>query len=142
MRKITLIIVHCSATKPGHDIGAAEIRRWHTRDNGWDDIGYHYVIRRDGKVESGRPLERAGAHTYGNNADSIGICLAGGISATGKAESNYTPEQWTALARLVSELVGSFPGAGVFGHRDFARKDCPCFDAKAWWEGVKHECDI
>ena len=78
MRKIRKIIIHCSATKEGHDIDAAEIKKWHVEGNGWSDIGYHYVIKLDGTVEEGRPLERSGAHTLNHNFDSIGICYIGG----------------------------------------------------------------
>jgi len=85
MRIIDTVIVHCSATKPSMDIGVDVIRQWHM-NKGWSDIGYHYVIRRNGAVELGRDLdkdgdvdEEIGAHAYGHNATSIGICLIGGV---------------------------------------------------------------
>ena len=134
MRKIDHIVVHCAATRPSADVGAAEIRRWHVSGNGWRDIGYHYVIRRSGAVESGRPLEQAGAHVSGHNAGSIGVCLAGGLDAAGKSAAEYTAEQWTALRELLGRLAGRFPDAKILGHRDFpgVKKDCPCFDVRAW----------
>ena len=147
MRNIKYIVIHCSATRanvdmnitlPGEDIGVKEIRKWHTdpepKGRGWRDIGYHYVIRRSGKVEVGRPLEQAGAHVAGYNSNSIGICLVGGVSETGKSENNFEPPQWEALSTLVSRLKKRWPGAIIQGHRDFPRvaKDCPCFDAKKW----------
>ena len=137
MRHISKIIIHCAATRPSSDIGAAEIRRWHIEGNGWSDIGYHGVIRRDGTLESGRPMDQAGAHTSGQNKDSIGLCLAGGVKEDGKTpENNFTPEQWKTLERVVKELVKRFPGVTVHGHNEFANKACPCFDAKAWWAKV------
>lgn len=138
MRKIDSIIIHCSATKPDMNIGAAEIRDWHVSGNGWADIGYHFVIRRNGMTETGRPIEKAGAHAYGHNASSIGICLVGGIDQDGKADCNYTHHQWTALKALVRSLTdrtGKAPGARVLGHRDVSHKACPCFNVSAWWHG-------
>lgn len=133
MRKITHIVVHCSATKAALDIGAAAIKRWHT-DKGWADIGYHYVIRRNGQLEKGRPVEIAGAHVEGHNANSIGICLVGGLDESGKPEMNYTADQMNRLFQLVAELKRAYPSALVLGHRDFpgVRKACPCFSAIDW----------
>ena len=137
MRDITKIIIHCAATKPSMDVGVKEIRQWHVKGNGWSDIGYHGVIRRDGTLESGRPMDQAGAHTSGHNKDSIGICLVGGVTEDGKTpEKNFTPAQWVTLERTVRDLVNRFPGAKVFGHNDFAKKACPCFNAKAWWASI------
>lgn len=136
MRSIDKIIIHCSATKPHQDIGADEIRSWHVEDNGWDDIGYHFVIRRNGVVEAGRALESPGAHTKGHNAQSIGLCLVGGLDTRGRAENNFTAAQWVTLERMARDLTARFPAATVHGHRDFAPKDCPCFDAGSWWAEV------
>jgi N-acetylmuramoyl-L-alanine amidase len=134
MRRIHRIIIHCTATRPSQDIDAAEIRVWHVRDNGWRDIGYHYVIKRDGVLEEGRPLEQAGAHVSGHNADSIGICLVGGVAADGRTpESNFTPAQWTTLGKAVRGLLKTFPFATVHGHNEFAAKACPTFDVREWW---------
>ena len=90
MRKVNLLVIHCAATKPNMDIGRDEIDSWH-KARGWSGIGYHYVIRRDGRIESGRPVEQAGAHASGYNANSIGICLVGGINHNGKPEFQSTP---------------------------------------------------
>ena len=134
MRRIDHLVVHCAATRPGADLGAAEIRKWHVEGNGWRDIGYHYVIRRSGRVEPGRPPEEVGAHVSGHNSNSIGVCLVGGLNAAGKSAAEYTPEQWTALRKLLGRLAGRFPDAEILGHRDFpgVKKDCPCFDVRAW----------
>lgn len=136
MRKIDKLFVHCSATKPSMDIGAREIRDWHTakppRGNGWKDIGYHYIIRRNGFIEDGRPVEQVGAHVAGHNAHSIGICLVGGIDNSGKPEANFTQEQWKMLERLLRMLKAQYPRATIHGHNEFASKACPSFDVQAW----------
>lgn len=132
--KIEHIILHCAYTPPSMDIGVAEIREWHVRDNGWTDIGYHYVIRRSGAVESGRAETQQGAHTKGYNMHSLGICLVGGKREDDKApDCNFTAPQWAALARLVRDIMAKHPGAKVAGHRDYdAGRACPTFDAVAW----------
>lgn len=132
-RKINRLIIHCAATPPSVDIGADVIRIWHTRDNGWKDIGYHLVIKRDGTIEQGRPLEQAGAHVAGHNADSIGVCLVGGVNARMQPENNFTPEQWASLKRIVKDAQSTYNGIMVLGHRDLdAKKACPSFDVREW----------
>ena len=140
MRKINKIIIHCSATRPSTDIGVAEIRNWHVNDNGWSDIGYHYVIRRDGTLEPGRPITSPGAHTVGHNADSIGICLIGGVAADGRTpENNFTPAQWDALERVIVGLQQKYPNTAMHGHNEFAAKACPSFDVFEWWAGMQEK---
>lgn len=136
MREINTIVVHCSATPPSMDIGVEEIRTWHVEENKWTDVGYHYVIRRDGVIEEGRPLKRPGAHVKGHNSDSIGICWVGGVSQVGnKAEDNRTADQSIALFHLIQNLQQEFQGAAVLGHRDFqgVTKACPSFDVRTWY---------
>jgi len=138
MRKIDTIAVHCAYTKPSQDIGSVEIRRWHKRPkprgNGWRDIGYHYVIRRDGTVEDGRPNQQMGAHVKGHNRYSLGICLVGGKSKDGKPEDNFTTKQMKSLETLVNALMDLYnvPERRVLGHRDFpkVKKECPCFSVQ------------
>lgn len=133
------IAIHCAATKPTQDIGAKEIRQWHL-DKGWADIGYHFVIRRNGRIETGRqPLESIGAHVAGYNSVSVGICLIGGVDENMKPENNFTPAQFNSLRTLVRDMVKRYPGAKVQGHRDFPNvaKACPSFDAIEWWEQNK-----
>lgn len=125
--------MHCAATKKTMDIGAKEITRWH-EDRGWTTIGYHWVIRRDGTVEKGRREGSVGAHVAGHNADSIGICLVGGLSQTGFPEDNFTTAQRKALRKLINEILGRYPGCRVLGHHDLdPKKDCPCFNVPKWW---------
>lgn len=130
MRKITKIIVHCADTPEGRDDKAADIRRWH-KERGFNDIGYHYVVDLDGTIEPGRDVTIAGAHTTGHNADSIGVCYIGGADTDMKPKDTRTEEQKTALRLLLKYLVQKYPGVTIYGHRDFAQKACPSFDAKA-----------
>jgi N-acetylmuramoyl-L-alanine amidase len=126
------LVVHCAATKPTMDIGLREIRQWH-RERGWLDIGYHFVIRRDGSVEKGRPQDVIGAHVEGHNYESLGVCLAGGINALGKPENNFTPEQFESLRSLLAKLKADYPSAQVVGHRDLdPKKACPSFNVASW----------
>lgn len=128
IREINLIVVHCSATHPHLDIGAKEIRQWHT-EKGWSDIGYHYVITRNGNLDLGRPLESAGAHVKGYNDNSIGICLVGGVNDAMEPSANFTLNQYVALERLIIDLKAQFPFATICGHRDLDKgKACPSFD--------------
>jgi len=133
MRDINKIIIHCSATKPSMDVCAEDIRQWH-RGKGWDDIGYHYVIKRDGTLEKGRDMRTAGAHAKGHNFSSAGICLIGGIDEEKNADDNFTLKQYNTLIQLISFLEMTFPIEEVLGHRDLpdVNKDCPCFDVRAW----------
>lgn len=143
------IVVHCSATHPDTDIGAAEIRELHAGPKtsrivwngqtilckGWDDIGYHFVVRRSGETEIGRDQDVQGAHVLGWNACSVGICLVGG----GNGTFDYTRYQMDALKSLVNNLKCYWPDAVVLGHRDFLAggKSCPNFDVKAWWQELR-----
>lgn len=133
MRSVNRIVVHCAASLPHQDIGAAEIREWHL-GRGFSDIGYHFVIRLDGETEAGRKLNEVGAHAQGHNADSIGICLVGGLDKNGKASNTFSREQFATLAQLIGELRDIYPKAEVLGHRDLpnVKKDCPCFDVRGW----------
>lgn len=129
-RVITEIIVHCSATPEGKDYTVQDIRRWH-KQQGWSDIGYHYVVYRNGHVEPGRDVDISGAHCVGHNAHSIGICYVGGMDSTNRnAKDTRTLAQKAALLSLLIDLKKLYPGAKIYGHRDFAKKACPSFDAK------------
>ena len=129
MREIKKIIVHCTATPEGRDHTVADIKKWHLQ-RGFQDIGYHYVVYRDGSIHKGRDVSRIGAHTSGHNASSIGVCYVGGVDAIGKPKDTRTPQQREALRDLIELLKQEYPGATVHGHREFANKACPCFDVK------------
>lgn len=152
MRNIDTIVIHCAATREGVDIDAATIRNWHTQPvskggRGWNDIGYHYVIRLSGYVQLGRPLEVIGAHVAGFNTGSIGIVYVGGVNGRGVPADTRTPVQIDAMATLVRDLCHRFPTIKrICGHRDLSPdrdgdgvvepnewlKACPSFDVAAW----------
>tara|TARA_R100001126_G_C4851487_1_gene162241 strand:+ start:432 stop:887 length:456 start_codon:yes stop_codon:yes gene_type:complete len=130
MREIKRLIFHCSATIEGQNISAATIKRWHVRDRGWSDIGYHYIVGLDGKIEAGRPVSKIGAHAKGYNKTSIGICYIGGLSENKRAKDTRTEAQKNALIKLIKTLKNIYPSASLHGHKEFANKACPCFDVQ------------
>lgn len=139
MTKITHLVIHYSATYADQNLTVKDIDRMH-RDRGWQMVGYHYVIRRDGVVERGRPETMVGAHVANQNTGKIGICCIGGLDrATGpnKGVDNRTPEQIESLIKLLRDLLKRYPGAKVVGHRDLAATQCPGFDVPAWWAKVQ-----
>ena len=131
-RYINELIVHCSATPEGKDYSVEDIRNDHKKQ-GWSDIGYHYVIYRDGSVHLGRDVDLVGAHCEGHNANSIGIVYVGGMSADGKKnEDTRTEAQKLALLDLLVKLKKLYPNAEISGHRNYDKKGktCPNFDAR------------
>jgi len=134
-KKTEMIVVHCAATKPSMDIGYKEIRKWHVEDNGWDDVGYHYIIKRDGTVEVARAEAFQGAHAPAVNSKSIGICLVGGMAEDGGAENNFTLEQFLSLKDLIKKIKMTNPNiVEVVGHCDVQdnKPNCPGFNLKEW----------
>ena len=141
MRDIRYIVIHCADTKPEMKVDAARIKRWHLK-RGWSDIGYHFVIKRNGVIEQGRDrdndgdvLEEVGAHVRGFNSNSIAICWIGGYDGI----DNRTDEQNTSMETLVKLLHEVYPKAVILGHRDFPNvaKSCPSFDVSCWLEEIK-----
>lgn len=149
-KDIDAIVIHCSATREGQDVRAADIDKWH-KERGFACIGYNYVIDLDGTVEMGRPLTRDGAHcntagTSGKsyNKHSIGICYVGGLDKYGRAKDTRTAAQKRALTALVYRLLAEYPITDVLGHRDASPdrngdgtvssnewiKECPCFSVR------------
>ena len=136
MRTIDRIIVHCAATPEGKDFHAADIDRWH-RQRKFKCIGYHYVIDLDGTVERGRPDEMIGAHCTGYNQHSIGVCYIGGMDKQNKnPKDTRTQAQKDALWDLLFLLKQKYPAATIAGHRDFANKACPSFDATKEYKSI------
>lgn len=136
MRKINEIIVHCAATPEGKNFKAADIDRWH-RERKMKCIGYHYVVDLDGTVEPGRPENEIGAHCLEHNQNSIGVCYVGGLAADGKTpKDTRTAAQKEALLALLKKLRAKYPKASIHGHRDFAAKACPSFDATTEYKNI------
>ena len=131
MRTITLIVIHCSAVKPDQTSSVAQIDRYHREEKHWKfGIGYHYVIRRNGEIEPGRPEWMIGAHCVNHNAHSIGVCYEGGLDIRGQPADTRTAEQKVAMRRLLEDLHRRYPRAVIVGHYDLdPTKACPCFDA-------------
>lgn len=143
MRKINLLVIHCSATRADRSLTSFDLDTMHRR-RGFNGTGYHYYIRRDGTLFFTRPLERIGAHAKGFNEGSVGICYEGGLDCGGRPADTRTPEQRAVLLLLVAQLLEKFPGSRVCGHRDLSPdrngngeiepeewiKSCPCFEVK------------
>lgn len=129
MRFITLLIIHCSAVMPFQTSSVEQINEWHLA-KGWSNgCGYHYVIRRDGAIEKGRPDEMVGAHCLNHNRHSLGICYEGGLDANGNPADTRTKAQKESMLNLLTELKKQHPNAVIVGHSTFTNKACPCFDA-------------
>ena len=135
-RTIKELIVHCSATPEGKDYSVDTIRQWHLQ-RGFSDIGYHYVIYRDGSIHMGRDESIIGAHCTGHNANSIGVCYIGGCASDGKTpKDTRTAQQKQSLVKLLKELKTKYPQASIHGHRDFSSKACPSFDATKEYSSI------
>ena len=144
MRKISLIVIHCSATRADRDFTAKDVDTAH-RFRGFSCWGYHYYIRKSGQIEPMRDEDTVGAHARGFNVISLGVCYEGGLDENGKAADTRTSRQKESLHRLVRELLQRYPDAKVVGHRDLSPdtnyngivdpweriKECPCFEVKA-----------
>ena len=133
---VKYIVVHCTATRPRNDIDVYEVNKWHL-DDGYEMIGYHYLIKVDGTIENGRPLCVQGAHVRGCNGVSIGVCYVGGLDDKGEFADTRTDQQRASLWALLINLKHRFPKATIVGHHDLNRyKACPCFDAKLAYAGI------
>ena len=132
MRKISLIVIHCSATRVDCDFTAKDVDTAH-RYRGFSCWGYHYYIRKSGEIESMRDEDTVGAHARGYNAISLGVCYEGGLDADGRPADTRTPKQTEQFILLLMRMVKIFPGVRIRGHRDMPGsipKACPCFDAE------------
>lgn len=156
MRVITEIINHCSDTPDGIHFDIEDITNWHVnpkklkgekyrykgivynnkeclpkkvrdeKGNGWSDVGYHFVVLLDGTIQVGRQLKNIGAHCYGHNKHSIGICYIGGA----KGKDTRTNAQKKSLLKLNKQMNKMFPESVVCSHSEFSVKTCPNFNAK------------
>lgn len=128
MRNVNEIILHCSATIEGNDIGIETIRKWHI-NRGFNDIGYHYVIYIDGSVHEGRNEDKIGAHCTGRNKNSIGICYIGGLDKEKEPKDTRTEEQKISMYQLVDKILDKYKLTvdNVHCHYEYANKACPSF---------------
>jgi N-acetyl-anhydromuramyl-L-alanine amidase AmpD len=128
MRRIDLIIIHCSATKVTQDFSPEDLEACH-KGRGFKTTGYHYYITKDGQLHQCRPEEMIGAHARRYNAHSIGICYEGGLDANGEPADTRTPAQKRTLVALLRSLKVDYPDARILGHCEFPRvhKRCPCY---------------
>jgi len=130
--KIDKAILHCAETPINKSFDVEDVRKWHTdpkpKGNGWSEIAYHYYIKLDGTLQKGRDLWLVGAHAYGENDDSIGICLEGGLNADGTPWTICTERQRETLKQLLIVLGVSIHGLQLHGHYEFSdTKTCPNF---------------
>ena len=135
MRRIDLIVIHCSATRVTQDFSVKDLEACHLA-RGFKTIGYHYYITKDGHPHRCCPEEMAGAHARRYNAHSIGICYEGGLEANGNIDDTRTPAQKRTLLALLRSLKADYPDAQILGHRDlpWVKKKCPCFDARSEYQ--------
>lgn len=141
MRKIDMIVIHCSATRADVPLSPRQLEEMH-RKRGFDGCGYHYYVRRDGEICTMRPVDRPGAHAKGYNQHSIGVCYEGGLDEQGRPADTCTELQKRSLRVLVRVLAMDFQTRRIVGHRDLSpdldgdgviepeewTKVCPCFD--------------
>lgn len=136
MRKIDLIIIHCTATPEGRHVTVTDVTEWH-KQKGFKTIGYHYLIGLNGEIWKGRDENEIGAHCEGHNATSIGICYVGGLAKDGvTAKDTRTKKQSDTLVKLTKELKAKYTSAVIHGHNEFASKACPSFNVQQWLKTI------
>ena len=132
--KTDTIVIHCTQTPPNMDVDVAKVTEWHTQ-RGFDTIGYHYLIKRDGTLQLGRDEDVVGAHAVAVNGTSIGVALAGGGNADKGWENNFTPIQFETLKSILLKLKDKYNIEKIIGHYQVEdKKECPSFDVPGWLE--------
>ena len=128
MRRIDLIVIHCTASRPSQSISLEQLDKMH-KARGWKCCGYHYYITRDGQLHFGRPESMVGAHARHYNAHSIGVCYEGGLDEKGRAADTRTLAQKKTLLTLLHSLKVDYPDAQIVGHCELegVHKACPSF---------------
>ncbi len=126
LANINRTIIHCTDTPPSMRVDISMVRKWHL-ERGFNDVGYHFLVLKDGTIEYGRSLTTVGAHTKGNNLNSIGIAYVGGW----QEKDDRTCEQKDALLCLIKSLKFILPSdIEVHGHNEYSsEKACPNFNA-------------
>lgn len=117
------IVIHHTGNPSDDNLSAAKIHQSHLNQK-WAGIGYHFVVRKDGSVERGRPLNCIGSHAYGYNYCSIGIHVCGNFEI-----AEPTQEQLNVLPMLIADLCDAYGLIAdkdiVMGHRDLMATACP-----------------
>lgn len=135
VRAVNELVWHCTADKEGVDNTVENIRRFHMakppKGRGWSDIGYHFVVYRDGSIHSGRPLGEPGAHVEGNNSDTIGCAYVGGVDKHGAPKDTRTAQQRVAMRILTNAIVSDYRIKTISGHNQYSSKACPSFDVRS-----------
>ena len=128
-REITdTIVIHCTQTPPNMDVDVEKVTQWH-KERGFDTIGYHYLIKRDGTLQVGRDEDVVGAHAVAVNGTSIGVALAGGGTPDMGWENNFTPIQFQTLKSILMKLKDKYDIQNIIVHYQVdAGKECPSFD--------------
>jgi N-acetylmuramoyl-L-alanine amidase len=136
MRKITHIVLHCTAT-PQHTT-VASIQNYWRKILGWRSPGYHRIIKPDGNVVMLASDDKIVNGVAGHNANSIHLSYIGGVDGANKPVDNRTTKQKESMIQLITELKVKYPGVIICGHRDFpgVAKACPSFDVAAWLKEV------
>ena len=129
---VTKIIVHYSATHVSRRVTVDKVRNAHL-DRGCKDIGYHWVVDRDGVVWEGRPESLQGAHCREYNRESIGVCWLGGLDGSGSPVGNITKAQKRSMEALLLQLHRRYPDAMLYGHCDLENTVCPMLDVRKMW---------
>lgn len=159
-RRISFIVLHCTATDASQRVTVEDLDRWH-RKRGWQGCGYHIVVYQDGSIHYGRPLDKKGAHVENHNDHSIGVCYVGGLR---KERDPHDPTQTTlvtcdtrtqaqkeTLRSIMEQLHRDYPQAIILGHRDLSPdlnhdgcispneflKQCPCLDAMIEYQDLQ-----
>ncbi|MEE4377865.1 MAG: N-acetylmuramoyl-L-alanine amidase [Candidatus Competibacteraceae bacterium] len=125
-RNVHTVFVHCSASDRARDDDVSVMRRWHVNGNGWNDVGYHYFITKQGHIQAGRPVGKIPAAQYQHNSGTIAICLHG------LKEGLFTSQQFQSLIALCKSIDAAYPDKKLRfrGHREVANKACPVFNYK------------
>jgi len=139
-RDVSSVVIHATETFTNKNIGAEEIDAIQKK-LGEDEVGYHYVIRRDGRLQRGRPVEKEGSHCPTGNYDktSIGIVMVGGINRASTEQSfetssaSFTRAQYNTLEQFLQVFYNNFSGGEVFGHSDIETDELdPYFDVSEY----------
>ena len=132
-RQITdTIVIHCTQTPKDMEVDVEKVTQWH-KDRGFDTIGYHYLIKRDGTLQVGRDEDVVGAHAVAVNGTSIGVALVGGGTADMGWENNFNSEQFDTLKSIILRLKDKYDIEKIIGRYQVEEsKKCPSFDVPGW----------